>query len=347
MRRTIGPVLALLLIVSTGVLTTRLGEATAQEIKLKLSHLVPPSHIHHANVIVPWVEEVKRKTGGRVEITVFPAASLCKPAQQYECAKSGLADIAWAVTGWTPGRFMLTSVLELPFIQKTAAVGNQMLADLWERYLKNDYDDVHLLYLFLAPAVHVHTASKPVRTLEDLRGLKIRVTNAVQGDALAMLGATQIGMPAPQIYEAMSQRVIDGFTLTWEALLPFRLLEVSKHYTEVSLSAAVFAVFMNKGKYDSLPPEVRKVLDETTSPTSGYWRRVGEIWDKGEAAARKVVVERKANIYVLPKEERRRWRDAVKGLDEKWAASLEARGHPGRALLKDARALTVKYGETD
>ena len=343
MRRTIAPALALCL----GLLAAPFGDGFAQEIKLKFSHLVPPSHIQHANVIVPWVEEVKRRTNGRVEITVFPGASLCKPAQQYECAKSGIADIAWAVTGWTPGRFPLTSVLELPFIQRTATVGNQMMADLWEKYLKKDYDDVHLLYLFLAPAVHVHTASKPIRTFEDLRGLKIRVTNAVQGDALGMLGGTQVGMPAPQIYEAMSQRVIDGFTLTYEALLPFRLLEVSKHHTEVSLSAAVFATFMNKAKYESLPPDVRKVLDETTSPASGYWRRVGEIWDRGEVAARKAVVDRKAEIYVLPKEERRRWRDTVKPLDDKWAAGLEAKGLPGRALLNDARALTVKYGEVD
>lgn len=343
MRRIITPAFVLCL----GLLTAPPGDVLAQEIKLKFSHLVPPSHINHANVIVPWIEEVKRRTNGRVEITVFPGASLCKPAQQYECAKSGIADIAWGVTGWTPGRFPLTSVLELPFIQKTSAAGNQMLADLWEKYIKKEYDDVHLLYLFLAPAVHVHTSSRPIRTLEDLRGLKIRVTNAVQGDALGMLGGTQVGMPAPQIYEAMSQRVIDGFTLTYEALLPFRLLEVSKHHTEVSLSAAVFATFMNKAKYESLPPDVRKVIDETTSPAGGYWRRVGEIWDRGEVAARKAVVDRKAEIYVLPKEERRRWRDTVKPLDDKWAAGLEAKGLPGRALLSDARALTLKYGEVD
>lgn len=347
MSQNIVPRLALSLLLVAGALIAPLGDVLAQEIKLKFSHLVPPSHIQHANVIVPWVEEVKRRTNGRVEMTIFPGASLCKPAQQYECAKSGIADIAWAVTGWTPGRFMLTSVLELPFIQKTSVVGNQMMADLWEKYLKKDYDDVHPLYLFLAPAVHVHTAAKPVRTLEDLKGLKIRVTNAVQGDALGMLGGTQIGMPAPQIYEAMSQRILDGFTLTYEALLPFRLLEVSRYHTEVSLSAAVFAVFMNKAKYESLPPDVRKVLDETTSPASGYWRRVGEIWDRGEVAARKAVVDRKSEIYVLPREERRRWRDAVRALDEKWAAGLEAKGLPGKALLAEARALTVKYGEVD
>lgn len=350
MKKALVPWLALSLALLAGALLPA-GEPAAQEIKLKLSHFVPPAHVQHQNVILPWVEEVRRRTGGRVDITVFPGASLCKPPQQYECARSGIADIAWGVTGWTPGRFPLTSVLELPFMQRSSAVGNQMLADLWDRYLKREFDDVHLLYLNLAPAVHVHTHSKPIRVLEDLKGLKIRVTNAVQGDALQMLGATQIGLPAPQIYESMSQRVIDGFTLTYEAIPPWKLLEVSKYHTEVFFSTAVFAAFMNKAKYESLPPDVRKVLDETTGPGTGYWRRIGEPWDTRDAAARKAVLdrvaERKNELYVLPKEERRRWREAVKGLDDKWVATLEAKGLPGSALLKEARALTAKYGEAD
>jgi TRAP-type transport system periplasmic protein len=115
--------------------------AAAQEIKLKLSHFAPTAHNHHANVIVPWVEEVKRRTNGRVEIRVFPGASLCKPTQQYDCARSGIADLAWGVTGWTPGRFPMTSVIELPFLARTAAVSAQILADLWEPYLQREFDD--------------------------------------------------------------------------------------------------------------------------------------------------------------------------------------------------------------
>src|SRR5204863_7147739 len=99
--------------------------------------------------------------------------------------------------------------------------------------------------------------------------------------------------------------------------------------------------------YESLPADVRKVLDETTSAQSGYWKRIGESWDKAEVVGRKSVVDRKSEIYVLPKEERKRWRDAVRGLDDRWAADLDKRGLPGRPLLRDARALSVKYGEAD
>jgi TRAP-type C4-dicarboxylate transport system substrate-binding protein len=322
------------------------GPAGAEEIKLKLSHFAPTAHNHHANVIVPWTEDVKRRTNGRVEITIFPGASLCKPPQQYECAKAGLADIAWGVTGWTPGRFPLTSVIELPFMHRTAGVGSQMLAELWDKYLKREYDDVHVLYLHVHPGGHIHTHSKPVRTLEDLRGLKVRTPTAVVGDLLEMLGATKVGMPATQIYEAMSQKIVDSFGMPFEALPPFRLHEVSRYHTEVGMYTTAFALFMNKAKYASLPPEVRKVLDDTTT-IKYYWRQVGESWDKAEIAGRQAVVERKNEISVLPRDERRRWRDAVRGLDDKWAGELDAKGLPGKALLRDARALSQKHGEAD
>ncbi|HEV8474090.1 MAG TPA: TRAP transporter substrate-binding protein [Methylomirabilota bacterium] len=322
--------------------------APAQDvIKLKLSHFLPATHNHHVNVIVPWVEAVKRKTNGRVEITVFPTASLCKPLQQYECARDGIADIAWAVTGWTPNRFPLSSVLELPFMHRTAATGSQMLAELWDGYLAKEWDDVHLLTMNVHPAGHIHTSSKPIRTLEDFRGMKIRTPTAVVGDLLDMLGATKVGMPANAIYEAVANGVVDGFGMPYEALPSFKLHEVSKYHTEVGMYTTVFAMTMNRKRWESLPADVRRVLDETTSPKSGVWKRIGESWDRAEIVGRKAVVERKSEIYVLPRDERRRWREAVRGLDDKWAADVDKRGLPGRALLKEARALSGKSGEAD
>jgi TRAP-type C4-dicarboxylate transport system substrate-binding protein len=323
------------------------GSAPAQEIKLKLSHFLPAAHNHHANVIVPWVEEVKKRTNGRVEITIFPTASLCKPPQQYDCTKSGIADMAWGVTGWTPGRFPMSSVLELPYMHRTAAVGSQMLADLWPKYLSKEYDDVNGLYMHVHPAGHIHSHSKLVRTLEDFKGMKIRTPTAVVGDLLDLLGATKVGMPANAIYEAMSNKVVDGFGMPFEALPSFRLIEVSKYHTEVGMYTTVFAMFMNKAKFDSLPPDVQRVLVETTSRESGYWRKVGESWDKAEIVGRKATLDQKGEIYVLPKDERKRWREAARPLDERWAAELEAKKLPGKALLAEARALSAKYGEAE
>jgi TRAP-type transport system periplasmic protein len=321
--------------------------AGAQEIKLKLSHFVPPSHNHHTSVIVPWVEEVKKRTNGRVEITIFPGASLCKPPQQYECVRDGIADISFAVTGWTPGRFPASSVVELPFMMRTAATGSQMLADLWDKYLKGEYGDVHLLYMNVHPAGHIHTHSKHIRALEDFKGLKLRAPTAVVGDVLETLGAAKVGMPVNQIYESMSNKVIDGFVVPYEVFPPFKFYEVTRFHTEVGMYTTAFATMMNKKKYESLPADVRKVLDETTAAQGGYWKKVGGLWDGAEVPGRKSITDRKNEILVLPKAARQRWREALRGLDDKWVKDVEAKGVPGAALLKEARALAAKYGEAD
>lgn len=321
---------------------------TAQEvIKLKVSHFVPAAHNHHVSVLAPWVEEVKKRTNGRVELTIFPGASLCKPPQQYDCARDGITDIAFGVTGWSPGRFPRTSVIELPFMMHTAATGSQMLADLWDKYLKEEYGDVHVLYMNVHPGGHIHTSTKPVRALEDLKGLKIRTPTATIGDLLETLGAVKVGMPVNQIYESMSTKVIDGFVVPYEVFPPLKLFEVSKYHTEVGMYTTAFATFMNKKKYESLPADVRRVLDETTSAKAGYWKSVGARWDAAEAPGRKAILDRKNEIYVVSKEDRKKWRDATRGLDEKWVAEMEKKGQPGRALLKAARDLAAKYGEAD
>jgi TRAP-type transport system periplasmic protein len=322
--------------------------APAQDVvRLKFSHFLPAAHNHHVNIVLPWAEEVKKRTNGRVEITVFPGASLCKPPQQYECTRDGISDLSWAVTGWTPNRFPMSSVIELPFMHRTAAVGSQMLADLYDPYIKKEWDEVVLLAMNVHAAGHIHTHSKPVRTLDDFKGLTVRTPTAVVGDLLDLLGATKVGMPITGVYEAMSNRVIDAFAVPFEALTPFRLHEVSRYHTEVGMYTTAFATMINRKKFESLPPDVRKVLVETTSKESGYWKRIGESWDRAEVAGRKAVVDRKNEIYVLPKEERRRWREAARPLDDRWAGELEAKGLPGKALLREARALSAKYGEAD
>lgn len=321
--------------------------ARAQEIKLKLTHYLPAAHDHHQHVIVPWADEVRKRTGGRVEITIFPGASLCPPLMQYECARDAIADLAWGPTSGIAGRFPMTSVIELPFMHRTAAGGSQMLADLWERYLKKEYDDTRVLFLHVHAAGHTHTQGKPIRVLEDFKGLRLRTPTAVFSEMLDMLGATKVILPPNAIHDAMSEKVVDGFGMPFEALPPLGLHEVARYHTEVGLYTTAFAMHMNRRKYDALPADVKKVLDDTTSPQSGYWKKVGEAWDRAEAAGRNAVVERKNEVYVLPREERRRWREAVKGLDDRWAADLERRGLPGKALVKEARELSAKSGEAD
>lgn len=322
------------------------GPTHAQEpVRLKFSTMLPTGTTHHRMVITPWVEEVKRRSNGRIEITVFPASSICKANQQYECVRDGLVDIAYGLPGWTPNHFPMTSVMELPFMHRTAATGSQMLADLWPKYLSKEYTDVHVLAMNMQPAGHIHTQGKPIRRLEDFKGQKIRTVTAVTGDLIDALGGVKVGLSSPEVYQAMSNRAIDGFVLNYEGVVAFRLQEVTRYHTEVSAYSTVFATWMNRKRYDALPQDLRKILDETTSAASGYWKQSGAAWDQNDANARKVLTDAKHEIITLPDEERRRWVGATASIDEKWVAEMDKRGLPGRQLLDEARALARKYGE--
>lgn len=320
--------------------------AHAQEtVRLKFSTMLPTSTTHHRMVIMPWIEELKRRSNGRLDITVFPASAICKANQQYECVRDGLVDIAFGVPGWTPNRFPMTAVMELPFMHRTAATGSQMLADLWPKYLSKEYDDVRVLAMNMQPAGHFHTSRTPIRSLENLKGQKIRSSTAVVGDLVEALGGVRVGMSAPEVYQAMSNRAVDGFVLNYEGVTSFRLQEVSRYHTEASAYSTAFATWMNRDSYEALPEDLRKIIDETTAPESGYWKQIGEAWDQNDDDARKALSAGKHEIITLSEEERTRWVDAAADINEKWAEELESRDLPGKELLAEARELARKYGE--
>ncbi len=326
--------------------TSLVAPAQAQEpVRLKFSTMLPTGTTHHRMVIQPWVEEVKRRSNGRLEITVFPASSICKANQQYECVRDGLVDLAYGLPGWTPNRFPMTSVMELPFMHRSAATGSRMLADLWPQYLSKEYTDVHVLAMNMQPAGHVHSSGKAIRGLEDFKGQKIRAATAVTGDLIEALGGVKVGMPSPEVYQAMSNRAIDGFALNYEGVLAFRLQEVTRYHTEVSAYSTVFATMMNRKRYESMPADLRQILDETTAAAKGYWEQSGVAWDRNDENARKSLTDAKHEVITLSDAERERWVKAATPIDEKWVADLEKRGLPGRQLLDEARALARKYGE--
>lgn len=316
-----------------------------EPIKLKFSTMLPASTTHYKAVILPWVEELKRRSNGRLSITMYPASSICKATQQYECVRDGLVDIAFGVPGWTPNRFPMTAVMELPFMHRTAATGSQMLADLWPKFLSKEYEDVHVLALNMQPAGHFHTASKPIRTLEDMKGAKLRTVTAVTGDLIEALGGVKVGIASPEVYQAMSNRAIDGFMLNYEGVLAFRLQEVSRYHTEVSAYSTVFATWMNRKTYEALPADLRQIVDQTTSAASGYWKQIGAAWDQNDANARQQLTQGRHEVIELTPAERQRWVAASKVIDEKWVADMEKRGLPGKLLVEEARALARRYGE--
>ena len=224
-------------LLATAVLCSLPTGAGAEPITLRLHNFNSPKAIANRLFMQPWAEEIERKSEGRVAVQVFPAMQLGgKPSDLYGQARDGVVDIIWTVPGYSPGRFPLTEVFELPFVAAGAEATSQALTEFYRKWMRDEYEDTHPLVFHATAPTHVHTTRKPIRTLEDFKGLKIRTPSRIGGETLAAFGAIPIGMPIPAVYEALSRGVVEGTAIPWTIMRPFRLHEVTAYHTEVALS---------------------------------------------------------------------------------------------------------------
>jgi len=310
--------------------------ASAQEITLKFSHYVPPSHGIQTDLIEPWAKALSEKTGGKVKVEIFAVNSAFgNAARQADQVKAGVTDIAFGLRGIPRGRFEKTSIIELPFLVKDAGAGSRVL---WELYkdgtLKSDYEGFKVLALMTHHGGLVHTVSKPVRVPDDLKGLRLRTPSDAVSAMLEALGASPVGLPPAQIYENLQKSVIDGVVTTWDLVSAIKLNELLKYHSDGKFYTAAFYIVMDQKRFDALPPEVRKAIDELSG--DALVEKFGPIWDKWDAAGFADSKVRGHEIISLTEEERGKWRDQLKPMVEKYLTDLEGKG------IKDARAIYAK-----
>ena len=314
----------------------------AQPITLRLHTFSSPSAIAVQEFLEPWARQVETRSNGRVTVQVFPAMQLGgRPADLYGQARDGVVDIVWTLPGYTPGRFPLTEVFELPFVCGGAEAASQALTMFHREWMRDEYEDTQPLVFHTTAPGHIHTVDRQIHTLEDLEGLKVRVASQNDAAMLEALGAVPVGMPITQTYEALSRGVVEGAWIQWSVLRPYRLQEVTRYHTEVSLVCSPFVLTMNKARYDGLPDDIRQILDDTTGMALA--QRLGRLWQQDENRGRDLAVQRGNRVLVLAESERARWRTATAPLAERWIAKIDAMGHDGQALLADARRLIASY----
>ena len=329
------------LVVSLTCLVLEGGGAQDRTIELKLSHFVGIGHNMHTHVLVPWAKMVEERSQGRLKVTIYPGGTLGKPNDHWDMVKDGIADLGWGVHNYTPGRFPLTSAAELPFISKTSKGGSRALWEFYIKHLQKEHKGVKVLWLFHTAPFQVHTTRKPVKTLEDLAGMKLRSGGGQVAAVVKQLGAIPVTMAAPESYNALERGVVDGTVFPWEAIFGFKLYEVIKYHTVVNLNVATFFITMNLKKYESLSSDLKKVIDDL----SGVWGAefTGTAWDKGEEEGIAAAKQAGATTYTLPPTELQRWIQKVKPAEDEWIASMEAKGLPGRQVLTDLRELVAKF----
>ena len=309
--------------------------ASAQDkIELKLSHFLPPTHGMHVDFMEPWAKELEKRTNGKVVVRIFPGTStLGNVANQWDQVQAGVVDIGHGLTGLPRGRFPRTEIMQLPYMAVNADQATRTLMAMLPKYLAEEYKGVKVLALHAHNNGHIHTRAKKVATLEDLKGLRIRGPSATVGAMLEALGATQVGLPPGQVYENLEKGVIDGVAFPWDGVKGFRVDELAKFHLEAGLYNSTFYFVMNQKKYDSLPADVKKAIDDISgdnlAPKFGPW------WNAWDKAGLDAVKARGNTITPLSAAEHVKFQTALKPMIEKELGALEKANVPNARAIHD------------
>jgi TRAP-type C4-dicarboxylate transport system substrate-binding protein len=295
-----------------------------------------------------WCDNIAKDSNNRLNCQIYPAMQLGgTPPQLFDQAKDGVADVVWTVAGYSAGRFARSQVFELPFMMSNAGATSRAAWDFAQKYAQDEYKDVKLL------AIHVHgpgvffTKNKPITKIEDLKGLKVRGPTATVTKMLGMMGATPVGMPVPAVPEALSKGVIDGAVIPFEVAPGLKVHELTKFSTETEKSSpalytTVFVVPMNKAKYESLPADLKAVIDKNSGREFSAF--LGSTQEGNDVPSRKVFADTAGyTMTTLAHSELERWKKATATLDDAWISDMNQRGFQGQAMYDDAVKMIKGY----
>jgi TRAP-type C4-dicarboxylate transport system substrate-binding protein len=322
--------------------------AASSEIKITYSDHNPPNAWCTVNGTEPWLKQIEKATDGKVKIERYYAETLGKGTEAWMSIKSGVVDMAWCSMGYWPGLTPLSDVVALPFLPFKS--GRQAAGILWklsEKYPKmaGEYADAHVLIFQSTPPQTLVTTKKQVKTMEDLKGLKIRILGGPPTDAMKTLGSVPLMLGMPDVYMSMQKGVIDGSAIPLGVLEIFNLYEVSKYWTHVPITVAYMSISMNKAKWNSLPPDIQKAI-MSVSGYEGSRTYAHNFHDSYDEPVKKEIDDwvkkggHRMEEYTVPKSELDRWiQTGGKPVWDRWAEGQEAKGLPAKAVLADVQKL--------
>jgi len=334
--------IGLILFVVAVLLGASSFQAVAKPIELSFSLHVPPKAAPYHGAFLPFAKEIEKRTNGRVKIKFYLSQTLVKARDSYDAIVNGAADISFVALSWTPGRFPLSCVMELPYMVPSTFTGAHVLMDLYKKFpqIRAELKDVHLLFLWTTLPYEIHTVKKPVRKLEDMKGMKLATQPGARA-ALEALGSVPVTMPSPQLYQTVEKGVADGSALAWGAFKAWKLVEVTKYHTNAHIGGTAYCTIMNKNTWNKLPKDIQEIITDINN------QMMPDTLCAAVSAEMKVGMQqcrdRNQEIYEMPAKERARWVATGKPAWDKWVKDMEAKGLPGRAVLEEAIRLTEKH----
>jgi TRAP-type C4-dicarboxylate transport system substrate-binding protein len=319
--------------------------AQAQQIEVKVAEFVGPQHFM-TKWIMQWGEKLEKASGGKLAFKHFPGAQMAPTPAHYDLARTGQADVSWFLHGGTPGRFPLTEIAHLPYMVGSAEIGTKVLNDrgLRSKYLDAEHKGVKVLILFTHQPGNVHTTKKPIRTADDMKGLRIRFSSPTIKEFVAALGGTAVGVQPNEQLEQLQKGTLDGTFIDYGgAGVAFKMGGTLKYSTEMYSYVSSFGLAMNPEFYSKLPADLKKLVDQSVT---GVEKEVGEGWDALDTIGKKLIVDGGGQAIKLSKSEDARFRKVGAQVTEAKLKELEGKGLPARAVHKVMTELSARHAKT-
>ncbi len=333
------PVFLFVVMVSVWGLASSSFAKSKSVIELNYASFLPTSHLWFNKICKPWADEVERRSEGRVKINMYPGGTLVGARECYDAVKTGIADIATGVFGYTPGQFPLMEAFDLPLGFESSLVGTRVLNQVYLKFKPKELSDTKVLYLHVCAPKQLWSTI-PIRNLQDLQGVEIRTSVPVIWKAL---GAVPVAAPQGEVYEMLQKGIVKGNSVSLDCLRGFRQAEVVDYISLDSLYVSPFFVVMNKRKWEALPKDIQKIFNNV----SQEWVEVaGKAWDDAAYSSLGwAVMTEKLEVIHLSEEELKKWHERVDPLVGQWVKKKEGEGLPARAWVEEIRRLGKEYNK--
>lgn len=306
---------------SAALLFSALPQSVSAQQQVNFGVGSPPRAHLVQQIFIPWSKKVSAESGGAIKVEVKAGRTLVSPFNVYERVQADVAQIGWGVQSFMKGRFKRSSVTALPFETATA---EEASVALWRLYAKGvttvEYKDVKPLALIVFPPSALHSKDKPIKSLDDVKGMKIAVGDRVSAGVLRSFGGAPISLRLPEMYQGLNRGTVSGVWMVWTAFMPFKLFEVTKHHYDVPLGAGTGMVFMSKKGYAKLPAGGRRAIDANSGES--FSRSFGKFWDRVGKGGRAAVLKMPGHTSAsMPSNEVAKWREKIVPVVEDWKKS--------------------------
>ena len=320
-----------------------IGTASAQDktFELKLSHWVPPSHPLQ-KAIEDWAASVEKNFGGTIKYKVFPAQQLGKAFDHYDMARDGIADFTYVNPGYQPGRFPIIAAGELPFLIGNAHGGNRAIDNWYRKYAANEMKDVKYCFSFILDPLTFHAKTKKIVVPGDIKGMKVRPSQATVAAWVTLLGGTNVQASAPEVRDVLEKGVAEAVTFPWGSLVLFGIDKVTKYHMDAPLHTVTFQWLMNWNTYAAMSDAQKKVIDDHC--TTEWAAKFADPWaDFEHAGLEKIRALPGHEVYKISDEQLAEWKKSAEPLQKKWADAVRAAGGDPDTIMKELKASLEQY----